>query len=85
MAERGDVSPLATDTQLSPAHMRWMQWLPLCICPLPAAASAAPQLSWASGPPAQSPPGREGAEIRGAAGAQRATHFTYAEMGSQPL
>ena len=64
MVERGDMS---TDAQLSPAHTRWMRWLLPCIGPLLAAASAGPQPSWASGQPAQTPPGRDGAEVRGAA------------------
>lgn len=60
----GDVS---TDAQLSPVRTRWTRWLPPCIGPRLAAASAGPQLSWASGQPARTPPGREGAELREAA------------------
>lgn len=71
MAER-DVS---TDGQLSPAHTRWMQWLPPCIGPLLAAASAGPQLSWASGQPARTPPGTGKAKVRGAAGVSACNPF----------
>lgn len=66
MAERGDTF---TDAQLSPARTKWMQWLLPCIGPPLAAASAGLQPSWASGRPARTPPGKEGTEVRRAAGA----------------
>jgi len=66
----------STASRLSPARTRWTRWLPPCIGPLPAAASAGPRPSWASGRPAQTPPGRAGprsGEQLGCAGATRST------------
>lgn len=82
VAERGHGS---TDVQLSPAHMRWMRWLLPCIGPLLAAASAGPQLSWASDRPAQTSPGREGTRSGEQPEGVCATPFTCGKMGSQPL